>query len=132
MRCILIAAAAIVWTTAAGTTAFAQATVTGAPKGTAPVTTEGYGPSSVVVCNEAGYCSHAEQAYDYPPGAQIYVQPHDWVWNNGENYAWREHTGRGYWRGDNWGKSSERGTAQLLNLSLSRGGGGSAACSRGA
>ena len=101
MRYILISAAAIVWT-AAGTPAFAQATVTGAPKGTAPVTIEGYGPSSVVVCNEAGYCWHAEQAYDYPPSVQLYVHPHGWVWNNGENYAWREHPGRVYWQGDTW------------------------------
>jgi hypothetical protein len=103
MKTLLIAAlsAAIGWTTA-GTTAFAQATVTGAPKGTAPVTTEGYGPSSVIVCNDAGYCWHAEQSYDYPSGVQVYVHPQDWVWNDGDHYVWREHSGRGYWQGDQW------------------------------
>ncbi len=52
--------------------------------------------------HSAGYCWHSEEAYDYPPAAGIYVHPHGWVWNNGENYAWREHPGRGYWQGDAW------------------------------
>jgi len=87
---------------AASSPASAQATVTGAPKGTAPVTIEGYGPSWVVVCNEAGYCWHSAERYDYPPSAQLEVHPHGWEWNSGANYAWREHPGRGYWEGDEW------------------------------
>lgn len=35
---------------AVATAAYAQETVTGTPKGTAPATTEGYGPSSVIYC----------------------------------------------------------------------------------
>jgi hypothetical protein len=101
MKNLLLAAAAI-GLVASGTSAFAQATVTGAPKGTAPVTIEGYGPSSVVVCNAAGYCWHTDQSYAYPQSAQIQVHPHGWMWNSGENYAWREHPGRGYWNGDEW------------------------------
>jgi opacity protein-like surface antigen len=87
---------------AVATPAIAQETVTGAPKGTAPATTEGYGPSSVVVCNEAGYCWHSAQRYDYPPDSNVVVHPRNWRWHEGERYAWREHPGRGYWHGDQW------------------------------
>ena len=87
---------------ATATPASAQATVTGAPRGTAPVTIEGYGPSSVVVCNEQGYCWHSAERYDYPSNAQLEVHPHGWEWSSGANYAWREHPGRGYWDGDEW------------------------------
>jgi hypothetical protein len=76
MKTLLIAAlSAAIGLTAAGTTAFAQATVTGAPRGAAPATTEGYGPSSVVVCNGAGYCWHAEQGYDYPRAPKLTFMP---------------------------------------------------------
>ena len=87
---------------ALATPAAAQETVTGAPRGTAPVTQEGYGPSSVVVCNEAGYCWHSRDRYEYPPSADVVVHPYNWRWHEGERYAWREHPGRGYWRGDQW------------------------------
>ena len=87
---------------AAATPAFAQQTVTGAPKGTAPVTVEGYGPSSVVACNPAGYCWHSQERYDYPPAAGVVIHPYGWNWASGDNYAWREHPGRGYWEGDEW------------------------------
>jgi hypothetical protein len=103
MKTILIAAlAAGICGTMAATTAFAQETVTGAPKGTAPATIEGYGPSSVIVCNGAGYCWHAVQQYDYPASAQVEVHPYGWQWNDGDRFAWREHSGRGYWAGDEW------------------------------
>jgi hypothetical protein len=84
------------------TPAFAQATVTGAPKGTAPVTIEGYGPSSAIVCNHSGQCWHSVKKYDYPQSVQVEVHPFDWSWNDGQKYAWREHEGRGYWMNDQW------------------------------
>jgi hypothetical protein len=105
MKCFLLisalSATAILGVTVA-TPAAAQATVTGAPKGTAPVTVEGYGPSSVIVCNAAGYCWHSMERYDYPPDAGVEIHPYGWQWDNGANYAWREHPGRGYWQGDEW------------------------------
>jgi opacity protein-like surface antigen len=87
---------------AAAAPALAQDTVTGAPRGTAPVTVEGYGPSSSIVCNEAGYCWHSTERYEYPPDANVVVHPYNWRWNEGDRFAWREHTGRGYWQGDQW------------------------------
>jgi hypothetical protein len=88
---------------AASTPVLAQATVSGAPKGTAPVTIEGYGPSSAIVCDQAGTtCWHSADRYDYPTGANVVVHPYDWQADNGANYAWREHPGRGYWQGEHW------------------------------
>jgi opacity protein-like surface antigen len=104
MKSLLMAAlsATAICGFAAAMPAAAQETVTGAPKGTAPATTEGYGPSSVIVCNEGGYCWHSLERYDYPPTASVVVHPYDWRWNEGDRFAWREHKGRGYWRGDDW------------------------------
>lgn len=86
----------------AATPTVAQETVTGAPKGAAPVTVEGYGPSSTIVCNESGECWHALQQYDYPPDVRVEVHPYNWRWNDDQNFAWREHQGRGYWQGGEW------------------------------
>jgi opacity protein-like surface antigen len=87
----------------AAMTASAQETVTGAPKGTAPATIEGYGPSSAIICDQAGTtCWHSVDRYDYPSGANVVVHPYDWRADNGANYAWREHPGRGYWHGNEW------------------------------
>jgi hypothetical protein len=73
------------------------------PRGTAPVTIEGYGPSSAIVCDQASTtCWHSVERYDYPPNANVVVHPYDWQAENGANYAWREHTGRGYWQGEQW------------------------------
>jgi hypothetical protein len=105
MKCFLIAAlsATTISALAATTPVAAQATAPGSPKGTAPVTIEGYGPSSAVVCDQAGTtCWHSVERYDYPPNANVVVHPYDWQGDNGANYAWREHTGRGYWLGDQW------------------------------
>jgi hypothetical protein len=64
---------------------------------------EGYGPSSAIVCDQAGTtCWHSVERYDYPPNANLVIHPYDWQADNGANFAWREHTGRGYWRGDHW------------------------------
>ena len=69
----------------------------------APVTVEGYGPSSAIVCDQAGTtCWHSVERYDYPTGANVVVHPYNWQADNGANYAWREHPGRGYWQGEQW------------------------------
>jgi hypothetical protein len=57
--------------------------------------------SAAIVC--AGpVCWHTHEAYDYPPDARVVVQPDEWRWGREEHYTWREHEGRGYWRGDRW------------------------------
>ena len=47
-------------------------------------------------------CWHTHEAYEYPPDASVTVHPDDWRWGQNEKYTWREHEGRGYWRGDKW------------------------------
>jgi hypothetical protein len=74
----------------------------GRAEGHAPATIEGYGPSSVIVCDQGGYCWHAQERYAYPPDANVEIHPYGWQWDNGAHYAWREHSGRGYWQGDQW------------------------------
>ena len=63
----------------------------------------GLRPSSAIVCDQAGTtCWHSAERYDYPPNANVVVHPYDWKADNGANYAWREHPGRGYWQGEQW------------------------------
>ncbi|HEV7480245.1 MAG TPA: hypothetical protein VGO05_08195, partial [Roseiarcus sp.] len=69
MKCLLIAAlsATALSALATATPAAAQGTAPGSPRGTAPVTIEGYGPSSAIVCDQAGTtCWHSVDRYDYP------------------------------------------------------------------
>lgn len=92
MKCFLMAASSAITISAlaAATPVLAQADAPGAPKGTAPVTIEGYGPSSAIVCDEAGTtCWHSVERYEYPPNAHVVVHPYDWRWDTGAKYAWR-------------------------------------------
>jgi hypothetical protein len=57
--------------------------------------------SAAIVCS-GRVCWHTQEAYEYPAGARVVVHPDDWRWGPREHYAWREHEGRGYWRGSRW------------------------------
>ena len=57
--------------------------------------------SAAIVCNDS-VCWHTHEAYEYPPNAGVVVHPDDWRWGPGERFTWREHEGRGYWRGERW------------------------------
>ncbi len=59
------------------------------------------GASAAIACN-GGVCWHTHEAYEYPPNAGVIVHPDDWRWGPRDHYMWREHPGRGYWRGDRW------------------------------
>jgi hypothetical protein len=57
--------------------------------------------SAAIVC--AGRdCWHTTESYEYPKGAHVIVHPDDWSWGPKEPFRWREHEGRGYWRGSRW------------------------------
>lgn len=58
--------------------------------------------SADIVCNSEGDCWHAREHYRYEPGLRLRVHPDGWRWRHADNYRWREHTGRGYWRGGVW------------------------------
>ncbi len=55
--------------------------------------------SAAVVCS-GDVCWHTHERYAYPPGAGVIT--HDDSWSAGPGITFREHEGRGYWRGDDW------------------------------
>jgi hypothetical protein len=69
--------------------------------GAGALTTTPMTASAEIVCTGA-VCWHTHERYDYPAEANVVVHPDDWRWGASEHYAWREHEGRGYWRGERW------------------------------
>jgi hypothetical protein len=57
--------------------------------------------SAAIVCS-GSVCWHTQERHEYPPEARVIVHPDDWQWRRHERYVWREHEGRGYWRGGRW------------------------------
>ena len=57
--------------------------------------------SAAIVC-QGRVCWHTNEAYSYPRGARIVVHEDNWKWGPRERYSFREHEGRGYWRGGRW------------------------------
>jgi hypothetical protein len=58
--------------------------------------------SAAIACNGEGECWHVKKAYTYHPDFGVVVHPDNWRWGPNEHYVWREHEGRGYWRGGVW------------------------------
>lgn len=58
--------------------------------------------SAAVVCNEDGDCWHTQTDETYAPSLGLSVHQNDWKWKDGERHAWREHEGKGYWKGGSW------------------------------
>jgi hypothetical protein len=58
--------------------------------------------SARIICNADGDCWHVHEDYTYRPDWGLSVHPDNWKWKEGEHYTWREHKGRGYWKGGNW------------------------------
>jgi hypothetical protein len=59
------------------------------------------GASAAVACT-GNVCWHTHERYAYPPEARVTIHRDGWRWGPREHYSWREHEGRGYWRGDDW------------------------------
>jgi hypothetical protein len=57
--------------------------------------------SAAIVCSR-DVCWHTHEAYDYPPKAKVVVHEDSWKWGPTERFTFREHEGRGYWRGKDW------------------------------
>jgi hypothetical protein len=57
--------------------------------------------SAAVVCS-GNVCWHTHESYDYPPEARVVVHDDNWRWGPTEKFTFREHEGRGYWRGESW------------------------------
>ena len=58
--------------------------------------------SAAIVCNGEGDCWHTHTAYQYQPEFGVVTHSDDWKWKEGEKHAWREHDGKGYWKGGSW------------------------------
>ena len=60
--------------------------------------------SARIVCDSDGDCWHVKDVYTYPSDSKVIVHDDDWTWSTDEaqRYHWREHEGRGYWRGGIW------------------------------
>lgn len=55
--------------------------------------------SAAIVCS-GDTCWHTHSTYSYPPEARVIIHGDDW--RAGPTIRFREHEGRGYWRGDRW------------------------------
>lgn len=55
--------------------------------------------SAAVVCS-GNVCWHTHERYSYPRDAGVVVHEDDW--RPGPSVTFREHEGRGYWRGGDW------------------------------
>ncbi|MBL6938797.1 MAG: hypothetical protein ISS15_09325 [Alphaproteobacteria bacterium] len=60
--------------------------------------------SAYIACNDVGDCWHVTDQYTYPTESRVIVHGDDWRWTDSDTvrYHWREHDGRGYWRGGIW------------------------------
>jgi hypothetical protein len=57
------------------------------------------GASAAIVCT-GNTCWHVKERYNYPPEASVTI--HEDNWKAGPSVRFREHEGRGYWKGDRW------------------------------
>jgi hypothetical protein len=55
--------------------------------------------SAAIVCT-GDVCWHSHDSYAYPPEASVTV--HEDTWQAEPSVTFREHEGRGYWKGDRW------------------------------
>jgi hypothetical protein len=59
--------------------------------------------SARIVCNEEGDCWHSKTVEVFPPALGLTIHEDNWKWAEGEKKQhWREHEGKGYWKGDKW------------------------------
>jgi hypothetical protein len=55
--------------------------------------------SAAVVCT-GNVCWHAKEKYDYPRDSGVVI--HEDTWKAEPGITFREHEGRGYWKGERW------------------------------
>jgi hypothetical protein len=54
-------------------------------------------------CNDEGECWHIKGKADfYKREHGVHIYPDSWKWGEKEHFKWREHEGRGYWKGGVW------------------------------
>ena len=60
-----------------------------------------FSASAYIACS-GKVCWHVKDRHEYPAHARVVIHEDDWKWKRYEKYRWREHEGRGYWRGSRW------------------------------
>jgi hypothetical protein len=58
--------------------------------------------SARIVCNDEGDCWHTNTVDVFPPALGLTIHEDNWKWGSGDKYRWREHEGKGYWKGGQW------------------------------
>ena len=58
--------------------------------------------AAFIACNREGECWHVRDRYEYRPEFGVVIHPDNWRWGRRDHFVWREHDGRGYWRGGVW------------------------------
>jgi hypothetical protein len=76
-------------------------TLIGAAMGAGMLAMSSMGACAAIVC-QGNVCWHAHEAYDYPHEAGVVVHDDNWRSGPHEKFTFREHEGRGYWRGGKW------------------------------
>jgi hypothetical protein len=82
-------------------------TLAGAAIGAGLLAITSVSASAAIVCS-GNVCWHTHERYTYPPEAGVRVHEDNWRWGPEEKYTFREHEGRGYWKGDTWTEFPER------------------------
>ncbi len=59
------------------------------------------GASAAIACS-GDVCWHTQEVYHYPPESRVIIHEDNWHWGPSEHFTFREHEGRGYWRGERW------------------------------
>jgi hypothetical protein len=57
--------------------------------------------SAAIACSD-NVCWHTHEAYKYPTDSRVIVHEDNWKWGPQEHFSFKEHEGRGYWRGERW------------------------------
>jgi hypothetical protein len=75
--------------------------VAGAAIGVGILAASAVSASAAIVCS-GNVCWHTHERYEYPASAGVVIHEDDWKWGPSEKFTFREHEGRGYWRGNSW------------------------------
>jgi hypothetical protein len=67
--------------------------------GGAALALSGLTASAEVACS-GDVCWHVKDKYAYPAESKVII--HEDAWKAGPKVRFREHEGRGYWRGETW------------------------------
>jgi hypothetical protein len=76
-------------------------TLASAAIGAALLAASTMGASAAIACS-GNVCWHTHDTYTYPPESKVIIHEDNWRWGPTERFSFREHEGRGYWRGDRW------------------------------